>query len=61
MKDCLIAPRLAWKYFKSLRTEEDELVYTYNEKYRRWFVRQSIGRGRVCTLNQKKLKNSGFL
>ena len=42
MKDCLSLPRLGWKYFNSLRTEEDEPIYTYNDKYMRWFVLQSI-------------------
>ena len=42
MKDCLSLPVLGWKYFNSLRTEEDEPIYTYNDKYLRWFVRQSI-------------------
>ena len=39
MKDCLSLPGLGWKYFNSLRTEEDEPIYTYNDKYMRWFVR----------------------
>ena len=52
MKDCLSLPRLGWKYFNSLRTEEDEPIYTYNDKYMRWFVRQSIKGGRVCSFNQ---------
>ena len=52
MKDCLSLPRLGWKYFNSLRTEEDEPIYTNNDKYMRWFVRQSIERGRVCAFNQ---------
>ena len=52
MKDCLSLPGLRWKYFNSLRTEEDEPIYTYNDKYMRWFVRQSIKRGRVCAFNQ---------
>ena len=52
MKDCLSLPGLGWKYFNSLRTEEDELTYTYNDKYMRWFVRQSIKGGRVCAFNQ---------
>ena len=42
MKDCLSLPGLGWKCFNSLRTEEDEPIYTYNDKYTRWFVRQSI-------------------
>ena len=48
MKDCLSLPGLGWKYFNSLRTEKDEPIYTYNDKYMRWFVRQSIKGGRVC-------------
>ena len=52
MKDCLSLPGLGWKYFNSLRTEEDEPIYTYNDKYIRWFVRQSIKGGRVCAFNQ---------
>ena len=52
MKDCLSLPGLGWKYVNSLRTEEDEPIYTYNDKYMRWFVRQSIKRGRVCAFNQ---------
>ena len=52
MKDCLSLPGLRWKYFNSLRTEDDEPIYTYNDKYMRWFVRQSIKGGRVCAFNQ---------
>ena len=52
MKDCLSLPGLGWKYFNSLRTEEDEPIYTYNDKYMRWFVRQSIKEGRACAFNQ---------
>ena len=52
MKDCLSLPGLGWKYFNSLRTEEDEPIYTYNDKYMIWFVRQSIKGGRVCAFNQ---------
>ena len=52
MKDCLSLPGLGWKYFNSLRTEEDEPIYTYNDKHMRWFVRQSIKGGRVCAFNQ---------
>ena len=52
MKDSLSLPGLGWKYFNSLRTEEDEPIYTYNDKYMRWFVRQSIKGGRVCSFNQ---------
>ena len=52
MKDCLSLPGLGWKYFNSLRTEEDEPIYTYDDKYMRWFVRQSIKGRRVCAFNQ---------
>ena len=52
MKDCLSLPGLGWNYFNSLRTEEDEPIYTYNDKYMRWFVRQSIKGGRVCAFSQ---------
>ena len=52
MKDCLSLPGLGLKYFSSLRTEEDEPIYTYNDDYMRWFVRQAAYRGRVCAFNQ---------
>ena len=51
MKDCLSLTGLGWKYFKSLKTEEDEPIYTYDDKYMRWFVRQSIKGERVCAVN----------
>ena len=51
MKDCLSLPGLGWKYFYSLRTE-DEPIYTYNDKYVRWFVRQWTKGGQVCAFNQ---------
>ena len=52
MKDCLSLPGLGWKYFNSLRIEEDEPIYTYNDKDMRWFVRQSIKGGRVCAFKK---------
>ena len=52
MKDSLSAPRFGWRYFNSLRSEEDEPIYTYNDKYMRHFVRQYIKGGRVCAFNQ---------
>ena len=52
MKDCLSLPGLGWNYFNSLRTEEDEPIYTYYDKYIRWFVRQSVKGGRVGAFNQ---------
>ena len=52
MKDCLSLPVLGWKFFNLLRTEEYEPIYTYDDKYMRWFVRQSMKGGRVCAFNQ---------
>ena len=52
MKDCLSVPGLGLKYFNSLRTDQDEPIYTYNDKYMRWFVRQAAYGGRVCAFNQ---------
>ena len=52
MEDCLSLPVLGLKYFNSLRTEEDEPIYTYNDKYMRLFVRQAAYGGRVCAFNQ---------
>ena len=52
MNDCLSQHILGWKDFNSLRTEKDEPIYTYNDKYRRWFVRQIIKGGRACAFNQ---------
>ena len=52
MKDCLSIPGLGWKCFNSLRTEEDEPVYTFNDKYMRFLVRQTIKGRRVCNFNQ---------
>ena len=52
MKDCLSLPGLGWKYFNSLRKEEEEPIYTYSDKYMGWFVRQSIKGRRVGAFNQ---------
>ena len=51
MKDCLSLQGLGWKYFNSLKTEEDEPSYTYNDRYMRFFVRQSTKRGRVSSFD----------
>ena len=48
MKDSLSAPGLGWKNFNSMRNENEEPIYTFIDKYMRWFVRQSIKGGRVC-------------
>ena len=52
MKECLSVLGLGLKYFNSLRTEEDEPIYTYNDNYMRNFVRQAAYGGRVCAFNQ---------
>ena len=52
MKDCLSLPGLGLKYFNSLRTEEDEPIFTYNDKFMRHLVRQAAYGGRVCAFNQ---------
>ena len=52
MKDSLSAPGLGWKHFNGMRDEIDEPIYTYNDKYMRWFVRQSIRGGGVGNFNQ---------
>ena len=52
MKNCLSLPGLGFKYFNSLRTEEDEPIYTYNEKSMRYNVRQAAYGGGVCPFNQ---------
>ena len=52
VKDCLSLPGLGFKYFNSLRTDQDEQIFIYNDKYMRWFVRQAAYGGRVCAFNQ---------
>ena len=52
MKDSISAPILGWKFFNSLRDENDEPIYTYNDEYMRHFVRRSIKRSQVCAFNQ---------
>ena len=52
MKDCLSLPGLGFKYFNTLRKEEDEPIYTNYDKYMRHFVRQAAYGGRVCAFNQ---------
>ena len=52
MKDSSSAPGLGWKYFNSMRDEIDEPINIYNDKHMRWFVRQSIKGGRVCSFIQ---------
>ena len=57
MKDCLSLTGLGLKYFNSLRTEEDEPIYTYNDENMRWFLRQAAYGENFCAftniINQK--------
>ena len=52
MKDFFSLPGLGWNYFNSLRTKQDEPIYTFDDKYMRWFVRQCIKGRPVCAFNQ---------
>ena len=52
MKDCISTPGLGLKNFNSLGTEKDEPIYSYNDKYMRWFVRQAAYGGRFSFFNQ---------
>ena len=48
MKFSLTLPSLTNKIFNSLRDENDEPIYTYNDEYLRYFVRRSI-MGKSCS------------
>ena len=52
MKNSLTFLSLAKKYFNSLRDENDEPIYTYNDDFMRYFVRHSMKGGRCSALNQ---------
>ena len=52
MKKSLTLPSFANKYFNSLRDENDEPIYTYNDEFMSHFVRQSIKGGRCSASNQ---------
>ena len=52
MKNSLTSPSLANKYFKSLRDEDDEPIYTYTDPFMRNFVRKTIKGGRCNAFNQ---------
>ena len=52
MKGCLSLPGLRWKFFKNIRTDKHDPIYTYKDKYMRWFVRQLRKRGRACAFIQ---------
>ena len=57
MKDCESAPGLGWNYFSRRRDENGEPVYTCNDKYIRYFVKQSIKGGQVCAFFQYYVSN----
>ena len=52
IKNSVTLPSLANKFFNSLRDENDEPIYTCNDEYNRWFVRQNIKGGRNGSFNQ---------
>ena len=52
IKNSLTLPSLANKCFNSLRNENDEPIYTYNDDYMRQFLRQSIKGGKCSNRNQ---------
>ena len=52
IKNSLTLPSLASKYFNSLRKENDEPIYTYNDENKQLFERQSIKGGRCGNFNQ---------
>ena len=52
MKTLLTLPSLANKNFNSLRDENDEPIYTYNDTFVRHSVRQSNKGGRCVALKQ---------
>ena len=52
MENKLTLPSLANKYFKSLRDDNDETIYTYNDELMRYFVGQPIKAGRCSASNQ---------
>ena len=47
-KNSITLPSLAKKFFSSLRDENDEPIYTYNEETMRYFVGQSA-KNTLCT------------
>ena len=52
MKNNLTLPSSANKYFNSIKDENDEPIYTYNDEYMRHFMKQSIKVGRCGSCNQ---------
>ena len=38
--------------FQFIKNKEDEPIYSYDDKYIRWFAHQSFKGGRLCALSQ---------
>ena len=51
-KKSFTSPSLANKYFKSLRDENNEPIYTYTDPFMRIFVHKAIKGGRCNAFNQ---------
>ena len=51
-KNSLTSPSLGSKYFNSLRDEDGEPIYTYDDKLMRFCIRQIIEGGRFGSLNR---------
>ena len=52
MKKSLTFSSIANKICNNLSYENDVLIYTYNDEYMRYFVRQSVKGGRITSLSQ---------
>ena len=52
LKISITLPLLANKYFNTLKDEVDEPIYTYNDDYMRYLVRQNMKGGRCTAFNQ---------
>ena len=52
LKNSLTLPSLANEYFKSLREENNDPIYTYTDPFMRKFVRKAIKGGRCNAFNQ---------
>ena len=52
LKNSLILSGLTYKYFNSFRDGNDAPIFTHNDEYMRYFVRQSIKRGCCGSFNQ---------
>ena len=52
VKFSLNLPSFAKKVFNSLKDENDEPIYAYNDEFKLYFLRQGIKSGRCSALNQ---------